>query len=362
MYPRWMLAATADARIHGVRVNYVFDWKTTSTGDARNRLASESSGTIHFAGSDSDLEEEFREQMPNAWLLPILGDAVVIGVNLPNFTANFTDLDLKIPRETLADIFLGRIRRWDHASLSLWNPPLAHVHEDIALVVRSDPCAVSETLSDALSSFSVEWRGKVGRSSRPRWPEQNISAEDDHSVALGIIGRPYSLGFLSQSAAKMFKLRTAHISTMLPIGGTVVTFVAPNALSVQSAMDSFSKSVDETAKNQGSLFSGSIVDPKESPNAYPISRFAYILFDPSKLECSVLNFVVYLIYWAWTSPQAAAIAGSSDVASISPAISRILLASMKEMRCSDVATGLGVVRQAVDTYDDSFFGAGASDP
>jgi phosphate transport system substrate-binding protein len=294
--------------------------------------------------------------MPNAWLLPILGDAVVIGVNLPNFTANFTDLDLKIPRETLADIFLGRIRRWDHTSLSLWNPPLAHVHEDIALVVRSDPCAVSETLSDALSSFSVEWRGKVGRSSRPRWPQQEITAADDQSVALGIIGRPYSLGFLSQNAAKMFKLRMAHIST---IGGT---FVAPNAVSVQSAMDSFSTTVDEVAKNHGSLFSGSIVDPKGRPGAYPISRFTYILFDPSKLECSILNFVVYLIYWVWTSPQAAAIAGSSDVACIAPAISRILLASMKGMRCSALATGLGVVRLAVDRYDDSFFGAGASDP
>jgi ABC-type phosphate transport system substrate-binding protein len=175
-------------------------------------------------------------------------------------------------------------------------------------------------------------------------------------VALGIIGRPYSLGFLSQNTAKMFNLRMAHIST---IGGT---FVAPNALSVQSAMDSFSTTVDEIAKNHGSLFSGSIVDPQGRPDAYPISRFTYIFFDPSKLECSILNFVVYLIYWVWTSPQAAAIADSSDVACIAPAISRILLASMKGMRCSALATGLGVVRLAVDRYDDSFFGAGASDP
>ena len=67
--------------------------------------------SIQFAGTDTTLSPEQRAQMPDAWLLPSLAQAVVIGYNLPGFT----DLELQIPREALAAVFLGRIRMWSEA-------------------------------------------------------------------------------------------------------------------------------------------------------------------------------------------------------------------------------------------------------
>ena len=171
VYDKWMVALST--RMH--RAGASFTYEQADDAEGKKRLATR---RCHFAGSDTALSREQRKQMPSAWFVPTLAGAVVVGFHLPHIAS----LELRIPREALADIFLGRIRLW--SELTSLNPKLAGVQQNITLVVRSDVSGTSLTFSSALSSFSAEWASKLGASSRPMWPRFALAGETDNDVAL----------------------------------------------------------------------------------------------------------------------------------------------------------------------------------
>ena len=315
-----MVGASLDAQLAGLTGVYTY----TPTGSSEGKYCV-ATGDCHFAGTDSvinaALTPEHMRLMPNAWLLPSLAMAIAIGFNLPSFG----DLELRIPREALAEIFLGRIRQW--SELAEWNPKLAGVEQNISLVVRSDSSAVSKAFSSALSSFSAEWNGKVGSSSRPNWPRSDWRSGDEDGVAMELKQRPYSLGFISQPGAVKFYVSMALISN------DVGSFVAPSTSGVQSAMDAFAVELDERGRNGERLLFQSIVDPKNQPGAYPISMFTYLMFDAGKLDCSKLYDVMFLVYWGWTDPRAAAIAKEKNLIPTSGALRDALIKALANLQC-----------------------------
>jgi phosphate transport system substrate-binding protein len=206
-------------------------------------------GELLFAGVDGALSAELRQKMPGAWLVPVLAGAVAVGYNLPSGTG----ASLRIPREALAAIFLGRMQRW--SELAEWNPTLANVTEPISLVVRSDVSATSAAISEALSSVSDEWRTKVGTSSRPNWPRAGFRVEGDAAVAWHVLAAPYSLGCLSLSEAAAYGVQAAHVRN---VAGS---FVAPTVAGVQAAMDAFASELRDAPGPNGTLHR-SIVDSR----------------------------------------------------------------------------------------------------
>ena len=324
-----------------------FSYTPTDSSEGEYCVAT---GDCHFAGTDSvinaALTPEHMRLMPNAWLLPSLAMAIAIGFNLPSFG----DLELRIPREALAEIFLGRIRQW--SELAEWNPKLAGVEQNISLVVRSDSSAVSKAFSSALSSFSAEWNGKVGSSSRPNWPRFDLHSGDEDGVAMELKQRPYSLGFISQPGAVKFYVSMALISN------DVGSFVAPSTSGVQSAMDAFAVELDERGRNGERLLFQSIVDPKNQPGAYPISMFTYLMFDAGKLDCSKLYDVMFLVYWGWTDPRAAAIARAHSLSGISAAVRGALVVGLRNISCN----GSNLLEEVAYDYEPSIVGTGAAIP
>jgi ABC-type phosphate transport system substrate-binding protein len=273
--------------------------------------------------------------MRNAWLLPVLAGAVAIGFNLPELA----NLELKIPRDVLAAIFLGRIRQW--SELATWNPALERMQQNISLVVRSDRCGASEVLSRALASFSTEWNGKVGTSSKPNWPIAGFRAEGGPGMAVAILSTAYSLGYVSQIEAATFNVRMAHISNAEGI------FVAPTIGGVQSAMDAFATELDEIGRRGETNFDQNIVDPKNRTDAYPISTLTYFAFDAASLNCETLHDVLYLIYWAWTDPQAAQIALDQGSSPISKSVRGALLSALWRLRCGNNAVLMNLLLSVI---------------
>jgi phosphate transport system substrate-binding protein len=308
-------------------------------------------GDCQFGGIDSPLSTEQQRKMPNAWVLPSIAMAVAVGFHLPNVG----DLELRIPREALAAIFLGRIRRW--SELAEWNPKLENVRENIELVVQSERSVVSEVFTSALSSFSAQWNMTVGSSSLPDWPRSGFLAKDDDGVAIAIKRTPYSLGYISRPTAAKLRVPVALISNQAG------TFVAPTTSGVQSAMDAFAAALDEQGRNQTGrnghrLFFQSIVDPKNQSGAYPISMFTYLLFDAGNLTCSTQYHLLYLVYWSWTDPQAVGLAIRHNVAPISKAVRTALLWTLGDLECN----GFGILESVAYDYDNGIVGTGASTP
>jgi phosphate transport system substrate-binding protein len=355
VYEKWMLAISSKSQTDKV----TFSYNGTNSKAGRQCVKD---GACGFAGTDSAPSAEERAQAPGLWLFPVLAGAVAIGFNLPDYA----DLELRIPRQSLADIFLGRVSHW--SNLSQWNPRLKDVHQSIDLVVRSDSSGTSETLTSALSSFSSEWKGKVGTSSKPNWPVHAIAADSTDAVALTILRQPYSLGYLS--LANSFDIPTACIQNRFG------QFVAPSASSVEAAIDDVAaKSVEEMGRDE-TIFAQSIVDPRNMSAAYPISTLSYILFDlnanATLHDCQRVQRVVYLLYWAWTDPRAAEIALGLSFAPLSAAMRSALLAKLQNLDCGDVpesgskeaspSARMSLLERVKYTITPIVIGAGASSP
>ena len=310
-----MIAASASKEIAN---GGTFEYASSSSSDGKARLGD---GSIQFAGSDSALSSSDKQRMPNVWFVPSLAGAIAIGFNVPNMSNQ-----LRIPRETLADIYLGKVQYW--SELSPWNPTLASVDEKIGLVVRSDSSGTTEAFTGALSRFSMEWASAVGTSSKPKWPRRDFAAEGNAGVALQTRLQPYSLGYVSLADARTFNVAVALISN------AAGAFVAPTLQSVQSALDAFSSEFSARAENGSQIFFLNIADPKNATEAYPIATLTYLAFDADRLSCALLRDMLFLVYWAWSDPQGEAAATSLSFVVMTRAVRRILINAVRsKLRC-----------------------------
>jgi phosphate transport system substrate-binding protein len=352
VYDTWMLLASA-ASEYRLSTSTKFMYQSTGSSDGKQRLVD---GSVHFAGSDSALSSSDTQQMPNVWFVPSLAGAIAIGFNVPSMA----DLQLRIPRQTLADIYLGKIRRW--SELAQWNPMLASVDQNISLVVRSDSSGTTEAFTGALSRFSDEWASAVGASSNPTWPRRDFAGEGNNGVALQIRLNPYSLGYVSYADAIAFQVTMARVSN------AVGTFVAPTLQSVQSAVDAFASEFDEMTRSGSQIFFQSISDPKDAKDAYPIATLTYLAFDAARLSCEILQPMLSLLYWAWSDPQAKAIAERLSFVVMTERARGFLVNALRKIVCLEARPGVKALNrlkpfdQVMFDSDPSILGAGASLP
>ena len=328
-----MVAARfSSAKSQEAATEFIYQQSSSSLGKASVR-----DGSSHFAGTDSALTANETNAMPNAWLVPSLAGAIAIGFNLPHMEPKFV---LRIPREVLADIFLGRIRQW--SALAPWNPPLAGVDRNITLIVRSESSGTTDAFTGALSSFSPAWKAQVGRSSLPKWPQPEgmnvIKAEGNAGVAFGIRLYAYSIGYTARVECDTYDVFTANISNKAG------EFIAPSLQAVQSAMDAFETELRGVVDSGSKSFFLSIADPRNtSTESYPIAMLTYIVFDPVRLDCKLLRDVLFLLYWMWTdgsdtsssstSSSAWAIASSLKFSTLSVSIHSLLTKALRSIRC-----------------------------
>ena len=139
-----MVAVSSDTR-RETRVKYTYN--PTGSGDGKAQIVA---GSVHFAGSDSALSAKDKLAVPNAWFVPSLAGGVAVGFNVPGIGSD----ELSIPRDTLADVFLGKIRQW--SELAPWNRKLENVTQEISIIVRSESSGTTSVFTSALSSFSAE--------------------------------------------------------------------------------------------------------------------------------------------------------------------------------------------------------------
>jgi len=95
---------------------------------------------------------------------PPVGGAVAIAYNLPGKP------QLNLDPETLADIFLGKITKWDHQRIKQLNPDVTLPSMDLVVVHRSDGSGTTFIFTDYLSVVNKEWAEKVGRGTSVKWP------------------------------------------------------------------------------------------------------------------------------------------------------------------------------------------------
>jgi|SRR2546427_9640960 len=231
-----------------------FNYQSIGSGGGIKQI---SSRTVDFGASDGPMTDEQLKQAPSELLhIPTVLGAVVATYNLPgNPKLSFTP-------DVLADIFLGKITKWNDARIAAANSGVQLPDQPILVVHRSDGSGTTYIWVDYLSKVSPEWQQKVGKGTSVNWPV-GLGGKGNEGVAGQVKNTPGALGYVELAYAVKNKMPVAAVKN------AAGKFVEPTIASTTAAAAGAAKSMP--ADFRVSLTNA----PGEE--AYPIASFTWLL-------------------------------------------------------------------------------------
>src|SRR5262245_39667299 len=157
IYSKWFDAYN---KATGVQINY----QSIGSGGGIKQYTE---GTVDFGATDGPMNQDQMSAVQGSVLhLPTVLGAVVLTYNLPSLG----DTKLKFDGATIADIFLGRITKWNDKRIAALNPGVTLPNVDLIVVHRSDGSGTSYIFSDYLCKVSPTWKEQVGKATAVNWP------------------------------------------------------------------------------------------------------------------------------------------------------------------------------------------------
>jgi phosphate transport system substrate-binding protein len=159
-------------------------------------IASLQSATVNFAGSDPALKPEDKKAMKGpAVQFPVAFGAITISYNLPGVKSG-----LKLDGPTAADIFLGKIKKWDDPAIAKLNPGTKLPSTAITVVHRSDDSGTTAGFTTFLSDSSPQFKTQVGSDKTVKWPT-GTGAAQNAGVAAAVKQTQGAVGYVEQAYA-----------------------------------------------------------------------------------------------------------------------------------------------------------------
>jgi phosphate transport system substrate-binding protein len=188
-YPIYAKWAAAYADKTGVKMNY----QSIGSGGG---IAQIRARTVDFGASDMPLKPEVLAKDALMQFPPVIGAEVMV-VNLPGIQAGQMTLD----GPTIADIYLGKITKWDDPAIAKLNPGLQLPSTAIAVVHRSDGSGTTFIFTNYLSKVSPEWKATVSEGTSVQWPtglggkgNEGVSAITSRTIGgIGYVEYAYAL-------------------------------------------------------------------------------------------------------------------------------------------------------------------------
>jgi phosphate transport system substrate-binding protein len=205
----------------------------------------------------------------------------VMTYNLPAVASS----KLKLDGPTIADIFLGKITKWNDRRLAAANPGVTLPNQDIIVVHRSDGSGTSYIFTDYLSKVSPEWKTRVGNANSVNWPA-GLGGKGNEGVTQQVKQSEGALGYVELIYA---------ISNQLPyaeVKNAAGTFVDPSLASVTAAAASATFAPDTD-------FRVSITDAPGA-DAYPIASFTWLLVKPDMADAAKARSLKAFLEWMVT--------------------------------------------------------------
>jgi phosphate ABC transporter phosphate-binding protein len=251
------------AEYHKIKPNVQINYQGIGSGGG---IQQHTEKTVHFAASDAPLTETQAANAPNTLHIPITIGGVVPIYNIPGIAKG-----LKFTGEILADIYLGKITKWNDPRLVAVNQDVNPPDQQITVVHRSDGSGTTFIWTSYLSNVSPEWKETVGRGTSVNWPV-GLGGKGNDGVAALVQQIPYSIGYVEFTYAKKNNLAYGYVQN------AAGEFIEPN-------IESFAKAAEYAAvtlpRGDESWSRVSIVDSlagnTQARGAYPITSFSYIL-------------------------------------------------------------------------------------
>jgi phosphate transport system substrate-binding protein len=221
--------------------------------------------------------------------IPTVLGADVITYNVPGVTA-----PLKLTPAVIADIFMGRVKKWNDTRIATLNSGVSLPGQDILVVHRSDGSGTTYIFTDYLSTAVPAWKTSVGKGKEVKWPV-GLGAKGNEGVAGQVKQTPGSIGYVELAYAKQNNLPIAAIRNKSG------QFVAASVPAVTAAAAGAAKALPANTD-----YRISIVDAPGA-DSYPISSFTWILVYQHQTDAVKGKKLVDFLNWALTEGEKSAV-------------------------------------------------------
>jgi phosphate transport system substrate-binding protein len=262
LYTRWFVEYNKINK--NVQVNY----QSVGSGAGVKQFMQE---TVDFGASDVAMtDEEIKKVSRGCVMLPVTAGSIVVAYNMPG-------VNLKLSRQQLADVFLGKITNWNK---------LGGPNQDLKVVHRSDGSGTTAVFTKHLDAINGEWRSKVGTDKTVQWPT-GIGAKGNEGVTATIQQTKGAIGYIEYGYAKTNNLATAQLQNKA-------------GKYVPATLDS-AKTTLSQVQLPGNL-RAFIVDPS-GDGSYPIVTYTWILAYKKYPKADVAQSLKSVFKWAVTEGQ-----------------------------------------------------------
>ena len=217
---------------------------------------------VDFAGSDAPLSSADRELAPNALHIPETIGAVTVAYNLPGIPTG-----LHLTGQVIADIFQGKITKWNDPAIQDINSEITLPDKDIVVAHRSDGSGTTFIFTGYLSAVSIDWEQEIGQGKTVAWPT-GLGGNGNTGVAGIVQGTENTIGYVELAYALENSMTVAAIRN--PAGNFVAPTLETTTVAVESEASQGLPAGDED---------WSSVNVLNAPGAqaYPIVSFTYLL-------------------------------------------------------------------------------------
>ncbi len=260
-----------------VEINY----QSIGSGGGIRQLTSR---TVFFGATDGPMTSEQLQAAPGR----VLHFPTVLGADVPVYNLPGVTAELKFTGALLADIFLGKVTKWNDPQIAKINSGVSLPATDITVVHRSDGSGTTYIWADYLAKVSPEWKSRVGVATSVNWPV-GVGGKGNEGVAGLVRQTPGAIGYVELIYALQSKIAYGAVQN------AAGEFLRATPAAV-------TKAAEAAAAKMPADFRVSITN---APGAgvYPISSFTWLLLYENPQDKAKGKVMVEFMKWALTDGQ-----------------------------------------------------------
>lgn len=299
IYAKW---ADAYSKATGNKLNY----QSIGSGGGIKQITAK---TVDFGASDMPLKPEELEKNGQMQFPTVIGGVVPV-VNVAGIKAG----DLHLTGPVLADIYLGKITKWNDKAIADLNPKLALPALDIAVVRRADGSGTTFIFTNYLSKVSPDWKQKVGEGTAVQWPV-GLGGKGNEGVSAFVQRIANSIGYVEYAYAKQNKMAFALLQN------SAGNFVAPDDLTFKAAAAG--------ADWRKSAFY-EILTNQAGKDSWPITGATFILMH--KVQDKPQQAAEVLKFFEWSFKNGGKLAEDMDYVALPDSLVKLIHASWANIK------------------------------
>ncbi len=304
IYSKWF------AEYNKLHSNVQINYQSIGSGGGIRQVTNQ---TVFFGATDGPMTNDQLLAAPSK----ILHFPAVLGADVPVYNIPGVNAELKFTGAVLADIFLGKITKWNDPAIVKLNAGVNLPGSDMTVVHRSDGSGTTYIWVDYLAKVSAEWKRKVGVATAVNWPT-GVGGKGNEGVAGLVTQTPGSIGYVELIYALQNKISYGSMQNMAG------EFVKASEASVTAAAAG-------AALKMPADFRVSITNA-EGKGAYPVSSFTWLLLYENPKDKAQAKVMVDVVKWMLTAGQK--FAGPLGYAPLPDAVVKLEMAALAKIKIS----------------------------